>query len=207
MIDFANIQKSFEQQLKSYSLYRLADCIRKPNNKFCKFYANETCSEYHYRLWPDSLAGRYSFLNNFEEQINLKLLAEIITGKYGKPYYDMTSMHLRVGDAINTHVTKCKGIEPIYYLDKKWIENDSKSVALVFGCHNFYSLKFRQALTEKYILTVFNGLQALTEKPVFLKTTATDPDADFVFLLFSRYYVPSKGGWTHLLNPLRSMLL
>lgn len=203
MINFSRIKKSFKKQIEDYCFYRLSDCIRYPNNKFCKFYEGESCSEYHYRLWPESIAGRYSFLNNFGP-LNLDLLAEIITAKYGKPEYDVTSMHLRVGDVINTPSTATKGLDTSYYLDKKWVENNSKCVYLVFGCHNHASYRNWNS-TQQYISIVFNGLKEITDKPILFRTT--DPDSDFVFLLFSRYYVPSRGGWNHLIKPLRSMLL
>jgi len=205
---FKWLQPVFAEQVKKFDQYRLADCILYPFNDHAPDL--EECARYHYERWPDSLAGMYSLANGFQKKKNLRLLGEIIQQKYPSVSYDTTAMHLRIGDALTPGQLalhrKSKGVyTPVsHYLSKSRVDNDSSDITLVFGCHNRISLAmFKES--EAYLSKAYSGLQALTSKPIKIRTT--NPDDDFVFLVFSRYYVPSKSGWVRLISPLRSMLL
>lgn len=205
---FDTIRKSFKNQILNYKNYRLSDCILQPNNQYIKNYNKNTniykkpCNKYHYELWPDSIAGRYSLLNNFKSEINYDLILDIILEKYPQLCHNTVAMHLRVGDGLLQFHKKYKPLE--FYANKKWTNNNAYNITLVFGCHNWISWKM-QYQTEKYISDLTDSLIKISNKPLQLRTTE-EPDEDFIFLLFSRYYVASGGGWSILLKKLRPMI-
>jgi hypothetical protein len=181
---------------KQFTGYRLWDCIHHTSTKFFPE-GFDSLMDFTYKTWPNSIAGEYTYKNNFSLNFNENLLKNIISSRITLPYIqDRICIHLRIGDVIkyqNKGQTKQRFAPLEFYEEKFHKITKSFNVKdtpcfLVFGMH--YDVGLKESI--KYIEDITNLSKQFGMKCA-LRTS--EPDDDFIFLCQSKILISSKSNY------------
>jgi len=209
-----DVKNKLIHNCNKFTGYRIADCflcntwdrwgLNKETGLFNEINQKTRIplGKFTYEKWPDSIAGQYSYRNNFKKNQDLNLLLDIILEKYPNTHEkNITSVHLRIGDVLaqkqEAHTSRF--LDPSFY-SKQEFNNNTNEIFIVFGIH--YNCLIDESLD--YVENVKKHIEKKTNKNC--KIRSTTPDEDFVFMLFSKYFIPSKSGLCKVINRLKPLL-
>lgn len=201
-----NVDKNVELPLYiNMDHYRLGDVVRF-NNK-----DKHEINNSHLKNFPDTIASEYIKKSNYIPN-NYDVLLEIIEKKSNsvldKPNNEAV-IHLRVGDVIefNKYPVEVllnefkKFVNVVYYILPLWryeqeipilLEQNIKDIVIVAGAHiksNYYkSTKYIYAIKYMFEKHGFNVKLLL----------GRHPDIDLMYMVNSKYLIPSLGGFSEL---------
>ena len=166
--------------------------------------------ELHYDLYPDSLASQYMRETDADNDINILINLIRKHRTNFKPKKDELVVHLRVGDVVERSRYTVKQllekqrvfrgrrayVKPLSFYEKSLneINRQVKKITLVTGgckAHDFTKSK-------EYI----QAIKSLFEKSGFdvRVRLGNPPDDDFIYMVRSKLFVPSGGGFSQLVQ-------
>ena len=201
--------------------YRLSDMFKSKIQRHWVYPMDkkkETIKQKHLKYHPNTIASLY--MEQTDDESNYDILIDVIKKykpidglKYDENFYeDNIIIHLRVGDWLrdidinkniekyesNTYLKKRK-LKGIKYFEKE-IEKIEKiptrNIIFVFGFHQLH-------YTEKSREYMFKIGEHFENKGYNVRFKSGDPDDDFVFMVNSKYYIPTSGGYSKLVETLQ----
>lgn len=195
-MDKESFRDALRAHCKAYHGYRLADTYLRPHWRSAN--GEEPLCAKTARKFPATIAGRYSVASGFAHRPRPAVLLAVIESMYDLTPVGGSVAHLRAGDvlllACDEH--RARHTPPADKALQIALTAKSKEVTVVTGSHYLSGIE----ATVNYTSEVVRLLRQHGVTPT-VQTGA--PDDDFVKLLRTKTLVPSRGGWTQLLEILR----